>query len=119
MPVFDEVILSTQAMSQIINLDQVDQQVALDHHTGDVTGGNCNCGMSLEALPLWMEAPPLALGHRPSSLPAPPQTNGALVAQAGCVLQALDDHVAPHGFMMPLVNRGGRFVPSVAERMGF
>lgn len=32
------------------------------------------------------------------------QTSGALVAQAGCILQKLDDHVAPHGFLMPLVS---------------
>ena len=27
---------------------------------------------------------------------------GALVSQAGCVLQALDEYVAPQGYMMPL-----------------
>jgi len=30
------------------------------------------------------------------------KSSGALVAQAGCVLQALDEHVASHGYMMPL-----------------
>jgi hypothetical protein len=28
--------------------------------------------------------------------------SGVLVAQAGCVLQALDEHVGGRGFMMPL-----------------
>lgn len=32
----------------------------------------------------------------------PLQSSGALVAQAGCVLQALDEHVGRAGFMMPL-----------------
>eukprot|EP01138_Halocafeteria_seosinensis_P011454 gb/GECG01011699.1/.p1 GENE.gb/GECG01011699.1/~~gb/GECG01011699.1/.p1 ORF type:complete len:534 (+),score=57.20 gb/GECG01011699.1/:1-1602(+) len=29
-------------------------------------------------------------------------TSGALAAEAGCILQDLDNHVAPHGFCMPL-----------------
>lgn len=30
------------------------------------------------------------------------QVAGTLVAQSGCVLQALDDEAAKHGFLMPL-----------------
>lgn len=30
------------------------------------------------------------------------QVSGALVCQAGCVLQTLEEHVAQHGFTLPL-----------------
>ena len=33
------------------------------------------------------------------------QTSGALVSQAGCILQSLDEFVAPKGFLMPLVRK--------------
>ena len=32
------------------------------------------------------------------------QASNVLVAQAGCILQHLDNHVAPHGALMPLVS---------------
>ncbi|GAX81645.1 hypothetical protein CEUSTIGMA_g9073.t1 [Chlamydomonas eustigma] len=50
-PVFDEIILSTQGMTRILSFEE---------------------------------------------------SSGALVAEAGCVLQALDDHVTGHGYIMPL-----------------
>lgn len=39
----------------------------------------------------------------------PLQVSGTLVAQSGCVLAALDEHVGARGFMMPLdLGEGGR-----------
>ncbi len=34
--------------------------------------------------------------------PACPRDLGALVADAGCILEALTEHIAPHDYIMPL-----------------
>ena len=70
-------------------------------------GGGDGAAFHNSALPALRPCPPFTLFTLPFHTPNPSlcsrcQASGALVAQAGCILQTLDEYVAAHGFTMPL-----------------
>jgi FAD/FMN-containing dehydrogenase len=95
-PVFDEVVLSTSAMNNIIDFDEV---------RGCPAAARPRPGARRRAL-LRGDRSGRSRCRAPDACAAPrraaPQVSGALVCQAGCVLQNLEEHVAARGFTLPL-----------------
>lgn len=118
-PVFDEIILNMSSMNKIISFDEVSQGRRRDAGRGSSRGGSNRrltrpAGLAKEERAC-LRAVQLGPGHSsktsftwlphtaPScARPARLQVSGVLVAQAGCILQTLDEFVSERGYIMPL-----------------
>jgi len=77
-PVHDEVVLSTAGLNRVLSFDAVRSR-------------------ALQALLSTFRG-----RERESSAASSEQVSGALVCEAGCILEQLDARVGGHGFTMPL-----------------
>ena len=99
-PVFDEVILSTTRLNRIVSFDEVGlYDGACYDYLGFVVSPAFLLGHIGVCYTLKPPLIPLLHFETPSDPSEtfalrPSKASGSLVAEAGCILQALDDHVA-------------------------
>ena len=103
-PVFDEVVLSTAAMNKVLSFDPVSATLTVLPHCCCCCCSCCSC--SCFALPPAQPPDECCSSDRlqctdsarhANCLAVLAQVSGTLTAQAGCILEALDNHVAGAG----------------------